>query len=136
MRRSMKDGRICEDDYDAQFEIFERLRTEINNLLSQYGRPDSLSGLGDYSAHADFLQSNQVKVSIGNLELLKPSIVAQLQAVVRKFPGWEIVYTVAVDGHFDDWPDMGLRIRPNEIVDDLQRQYFPKEYQSISYADI
>ncbi len=136
MRRSMKGGRVSEDDYYAQFEIFERLRKEINDLLSQYGRADSLSGLGDYSAHADFLQSNQVKVSVGNLDLLRPSIVAQLQAVVRKFPGWEIVYTVAVDGHFDDWPDMGLYIRPHEIIDELQRQYFPKEYHNISYADL
>jgi len=130
----MKNDRDWEDAYDAQFEIFERLRKEINELLSQYGRPDSLSGLGDYSAHADFRQSNQVKVSIGNLELLKPSIIAQLQAIVRKFPGWEIVAAVAVDGHFYDWPDMGLYIRPDEIVDELQRQYFPKEYKNISYA--
>ena len=132
----MKNNPDREDDYDAQFDIFERLRTEIDELLSQYGRPDSLSGLGDYSAHADFRQSNQVKVSIGNLDLLKPAIVAQLQAIVRKFPGWEIVAAVAIDGHFYDWPDMGLYIRPNEIVDELQRQYFPKEYQNISYADL
>jgi hypothetical protein len=132
----MKNDRNCEDDYNAQFEKFERLRTEVNDLLSQYGRPDSLSGLGDYSAHDDFRQSNQVKVSIGNLELLRPSIIAQLQAIVRKFPGWEIVVAVAVDGHFDDWPDMGLYVRPHEIIDELQRQYFSKEYQSISYSDL
>lgn len=132
----MKKNRDWQDAYDAQFEIFEQLRTEINELLPQYGRPDSLSGLGDYSVHADFQQSNQVKVSIGNLELLKPLIIAQLQAIVRKFPGWEIVVAVAVDGHFDDWPDMGLYIRPHEIIDELQRQYFPKEYQNISYSDL
>jgi hypothetical protein len=132
----MKNDKSWEDAYDAQFEIFERLRKEINALLSQYGRPDSLSGLGDYSAHADFRQSNQVKVSIGNLELLRAPIIAQLQSIVRKCPEWEIVIAVAVEGHFYDWPDKGLYIRPNEIVDELQRQYFPEEYQHISYSDL
>jgi hypothetical protein len=121
--------------YDEQFEIFERLRVRIDNFLEQYGQPDSLSeGLGDYSAHADFRQSPQVKVSIGNLELLRPFIVYQLQKIVQDFPGWEIVYAVAVDGHFDDWPNMGLYIRGHEIIDGLQRQYFPKEYRDIEYA--
>ena len=28
---------------------------------------------------------------------------------------------------------MGISIRSNEIVDDLQRQYFPKEFQDLAY---
>jgi hypothetical protein len=28
---------------------------------------------------------------------------------------------------------MGLYIRPNEIIDGLQRQFFPKEFQDIEY---
>jgi hypothetical protein len=119
--------------YDEEFDKFERLRGRIDKLLEQYGKPDTLNGLGDYSAHDDFRQSAQVKVCVGNLKLLQPSIVYQLQKIVRDFPGWEIVYSVAVDGHFDDWPNMGLYVRPNEIVDTLQRQYFPTEFQDISY---
>lgn len=119
--------------YDEQFELFEQLRERVDDLLEQYGAPDTLNGLGDYSAHADFRQSPQVKVSVGNLELLRPSIVYQLQGIVRDFPGWEIVFAVAVDGHFDDWPNMGLYIRGNEIVDTLQRQYFPTKYQNFRY---
>src|ERR1700679_3418169 len=113
--------------YDEQFEIFERLRVRIDSLLEQYGQPDSLSGLGDYSAHADFRQSPQVKVSIGNLELFRPSIVYEIQEIMKDFSGWEIVYAVALEDHFDDWPDMGLYIRGDEIIDTLQRQYFPKK---------
>jgi hypothetical protein len=120
--------------YDEQFEIFERLRVRIDELLERYGRPDSLSVDGDYSAHDDSRQSPQVKVSICNLDLLRPHIIHQLQHVVRDFPGWEIVVAVAVRGHFDDWPNMGLYIRSLEIIDGLQRQYFPKEYQDIKYA--
>lgn len=121
--------------YDEQFEIFEKLRARIDNLLERYGRPDTLSeGPGDYSAHDDFRQSPQVKVSITNPELLRPSIIYQLQGIVRDFPGWEIVVAVVLDDRQDDWPNMGLYIRPHEIIDGLQRQYFPKEYQNIEYA--
>jgi hypothetical protein len=120
--------------YDEQFEIFERLRIRIDILLEQYGEPDSLSGLGDYSAHCDFRQSPQVKVSVGNLELLRPSIVYQLQGIVRDFPGWEIVYTVALEDHLEDWPNMGLYIQGNEILDTLQRQYFSEEYRDVQYS--
>ena len=121
--------------YDQQFEIFERLRVRIDDFLEQFGRPDSLSELGDYSAHADFRQTPQVKVSISNLELLRPFIVYQLQEIVKDFPGWEIVVAVEPEDHLEDWPAMGLYIRPHEIVDGLQRQYFPKEFQDICYPE-
>ena len=136
---NVESGKMASEDdedrlYEEQFNTFEELRLRIDGLLEQYGEPDTLSKLGDYSAHADFRQSPQVKVSIASLNLLRPSIVYQLQGIVRDYPGWEIVYTVALDDHMEDWPDMGLYIRPNEIVDTLQRQYFPPEYQSIEYA--
>jgi hypothetical protein len=131
-----KKGRKDDDDLrlEEQYSTFLRLRDRIDNLLEQYFRPDSLSGLGDYSAHYDFVQSPQVKVSIANLEMLQPLIVYQLQDIVKEFSGWEIVYAVTVDDHLEDWPDMGLYIRGNEIIDTLQRQYLPKKYQGIEYA--
>ena len=90
-------------------------------------------GPGDYSIYGDYGGYPQVKISIGNLVLLEPHIVKRLQAIVKDFPGWEIVIAVAVPGHYDDWTDMGLYIRANEIVDGLQRQYFPKEFQGLEY---
>jgi hypothetical protein len=120
--------------YDEQFNTFLLLRDRIEDLLEQYGRADSLAGLGDFSAHYHFVQSDQVKVSVANLDLFQPFIVYQLQDIVKEFPGWEIVYTVALDDHLKDWPDMGLYIRGDEIIDTLQRQYFPEKYQSIEYA--
>ena len=120
--------------YDEQLEVFVRLRDRIDEFLEQYGRPDSLLALGDYSAHDDFRGTPQVKVSISNPKLLNPLIVYQLQAIVRDFPGWEIVVAVVLDDRQDDWPNMGLYIRPHEIIDGLQRQYFPKEYRDIEYV--
>lgn len=120
--------------YDEQFEIFERLRLRIDALLEEYGKPDSLSETGDYSAHCDFRQSPQVKVSISGLDLLRPTVIYQLQQIVKDFPGWEIVVAVVSDDDLADWPRMGLYIRRHEIIDGLQRQYFPKEYQDIRYV--
>ena len=73
-----------------------------------------------------FCSIDQVKVSVANLHLFQPFIVYQLQDIVKKFPGWEIVYAVTLDDHLKDWPDMGLYIRGDEIIDTLQRQYFKK----------
>ena len=119
--------------YEEQAEIFDRLYGRIDALLERLGRPDTLLGLGDYSIYGDYWGYPQVKVSIGSLELLRPEVVRQMQSIVKDFPGWEIIVAVAVDGHFDDWPDMGLTIRAHEIIDGLQRQYFPREFQDIQY---
>jgi hypothetical protein len=119
---------------EEQYNTFLLLRERIENVLEQYGRADSLGELGDFSAHYHYVQSRQVKVSVANIELLQPHIVYQLQDIVKEFPGWEIVYAVTIDDHLDDWPNMGLYIRGDEIVDTLQRQYFPQKYQGIEYA--
>ncbi len=75
----------------------------------------------------------QLKLSIGKVELLLPHLIKGLQGLLKDYPGWEIVVAVAVKDHFYEWPEMGLTIRANEIIDGLQRQYFPKEFQSIEY---
>ena len=87
----------------------------------------------DYTVEGDYLGPLEVVVFVGNLAMLEPNIVARLHAAIKEFPGWQIVMTVAVRGHYDDWPDMGLYIRPHEIVDGLQRQYFPEEFQYLNY---
>jgi len=122
-----------ERSYQEQVMIFERLVDRIGALLDRFGRHDSLSSPGDYSIYGDYNGYPQVKISIGNLSLLDPLIVKGLQTIVKEFSGWEAVIAVSVAGHYDDWPDMGLYIRAHEIVDGLQRQYFPKEFQGIEY---
>lgn len=111
---------------------FERFWNQIDALLEKFGKPDSLLGLGDYSVYSDYWGYPQVKVSVGNLELLRPQVVMQLQKIASDFPGWDIVVAVAVREHYD-WPEMGLIIRGNEIIDGLQQRYFPKEFQNLNY---
>lgn len=44
-----------------------------------------------------------------------------------------IVIAVYVPAVGKTWPDMGLTIRKNEIVDGLQRNHFPPEFQALHY---
>jgi hypothetical protein len=121
-------------EHAEQVEVFERLRQRLDDILEKYGVPDSLSRKGDYTIHGDYNGHPQVVAFIGKLEMLQPAVIIELQRLIKEFPGWEIEVTVAVRGHYDDWPNMGLYIRPHEIIDGLQRQYFSKEFQDIAYA--
>jgi hypothetical protein len=120
-------------DDNKQNDLFELLRARIEARLRPFGQADSLLEPGDYAVHGDYWGYPQVKVTIHNLELLQPKVVEALQQLLGEFPDWEIVMAVAVRGHYDDWPDMGLYIRAGEIIDGLQRQYFPKPLRDIKY---
>ncbi len=119
--------------YEQQAEIFERLYQRTENLLERFGKPDSFDGPGDYSIYGDYWGRPQVKVSVGNLELLRSHVINLLQALLTEFPGWEFVVAVVDLDHLNDWPNMGLMVRAHEIIDGLQRQYFPLEFQNIRY---
>jgi hypothetical protein len=126
------------DEYDRcqseQYEVFEDLEARVDKLLERFGRPDYLPGqpYGDYQVHGDYSEYPQVVVFVENLKLLQRPVVDALQQLVREFPGWQIDLMVTLRDH-DDWPNMGISIRDNEIVDDLQRQYFPPDYQNLAY---
>ncbi len=123
-------------DFDCEgAEIFERLYERVEATLEMFGRPNYLPGqrYGDYSVHGDYSEYPQVVVFVNNLDLLRPSVVNALQQLLTDFPGWQIDLMVAVRGHYSDWPNMGLSIRKDEVLDGLQRQYFPKAYQGLAY---
>ena len=122
-------------DNSEKLKSFENLRDRADGLLQRFGAPDYQphQSHGDYSVHGEFGGYPEVVVFVSNLKMLQPPVINALQDIVREFPEWQITVTVAVRGHYDDWPNMGLYVRPNEIVDGLQRQYFPKEFQDIEY---
>jgi hypothetical protein len=129
---------MSRDEYDRrqseQYVVFEDLHERVDKLLERFGRPDYLPGQprGDYSVHGDYTEYPQVVVFVDNLKLLRTPVVSALQDFIKGFPGWQIDLMVTLRGH-EDWPNMGISIRANEIVDDLQRQYFPKEFQDLTY---
>lgn len=118
--------------YEKQLEIFDRLAREVEVFLDQFGDHDSFEP-GDYSIYDGYWGFPQIKVTVLNLKMLEPAIVEGLQKIIKAYPGWEIVVAVGHRDHYDDWPEMGLYIRPHEIIDGLQRQYFPKEFQHFEY---
>ena len=130
---------MSREEYDRrqneQYAIFERLSDCVDKLLKRFGRPDFVQGQphGDYSVHGDYSEYPQVVVFVHNLELLRQPVVSALQQLLKKFPGWQIDLMVGLWDHLKDWPNMGISIRADEIVDDLQRQYFPKEFQDLTY---
>lgn len=119
--------------YDEQSAVFEQIRALVKNVLREFGRPDTALRNGDYTVEGDYLGPKEIVVFIGSLAMLQPNVVMELRQIIREFPGWQIVMTVAVRGHYEDWPNMGLYIRPHEIIDALQRRYLPAEFQNLKY---
>ena len=108
--------------------LYERLRTRLLDF-----------GTEDYRAAADCwidddnIGTRQQKIYVRNLSFLRPEVVTSLQSILQEFPGWEIMIAVSRQVRGDHWPDMGLIIRAHEIIDGLQRAYFPTEFQSLAY---
>lgn len=145
----MKNSLITRDDIDRmdraeyhrrqskQYEVFEHLCDLVEKVLERFGRPDYQPGQrhGDFQVHCDYSEYPQVVVFVHNLDLLRQPAVSAVQGLVREFPGWRIDLMIGLWDHLEDWPNMGISIRTNEIVDDLHREYFPKEYQNLSFEN-
>jgi hypothetical protein len=119
-------------DEDIQDEAWERLYSNVRQLLNSFGT-ENFRQTADCWVDDDNIGTLQQKIYVRNLALLKPAVVKSLQRLLIDFPDWEIMVAVSVPGPGERWPDMGLTIRAHEIVDGLQRQYFPSEFQSLSY---
>jgi hypothetical protein len=115
---------------DEQIRVWEILYARLKDALD--GRED-WSGHADYWIVSDNWGTRQHKLYINNLDLLAPAVVKLLQNMLADFPGWEIVVALYFKEKGYSWPNMGLTIRAHEIIDELQRQYFPPQYQGIRY---
>jgi hypothetical protein len=109
------------------------LYARIQILLRQFGTEDFRPS-ADCWVDDDDIGTNQQKVYVRNLELLRPPIIKALQNLLTAgFSDWEIMVAVSVPVPGESWPDMGLTIRKQEIIDGLQRGYFPSEFRDIAY---
>jgi hypothetical protein len=109
---------------------WQRFYDRLRALILTFGTED-IRESGDCWILDENWGPEQQKIYVGNLKLLEPVVVNAMQQLVRDFPDWEIRVAIAVPG--TDWPDMGLTIRAHEIIDGLQRQYFPSEYRNLHY---
>jgi hypothetical protein len=115
-------GRVAEQE-----PVWEILYERITRTMQQFGTEDGL-GNADYWIVDDNWGSQQHKIFFNKLHLLHPRVIKQLQKNLADFPDWEIVIAISLRGPGESWPDMGLIVRAGEVVDQLQRQYFPAEF--------
>lgn len=109
------------------------LYSQIRALLQQFGKEDDSSGEKDYLLVSDNLGLWQHRIETSNLAMVKPVVIKSLQKLLNGYPNWEIAITIGSPGKEKSWPSMCLIIGDNEIIDGLQRQYFPEEYKTIEY---
>ena len=121
-------------DLDAeQCREWTLLYDAIREILQRFGEEDDGGDWKDYLLVDDNLGLRQHKIETSNLEMVRPVVVKLLRQLLIGYPNWEIVIAVANPGKEKIWPAMGLVIRDDEIIDGLQRQYLPQEFQSIEY---
>jgi hypothetical protein len=108
------------------------LHDRIDETLDPYGKKDPV-GEGDYWLVEDDLGQYRQWLEIQNLELLRPSVIKALQALLVDYPDWEIMFRVDVLGKENEWPAMGLIIHDDEIIDDLRREFLPLPFRSFVY---
>lgn len=109
------------------------LYDRIIEVLQQFGRED-YCGRADYLLVDDNYGFDRHKMEVQNLNMFRPNVIRLLQQILGDFPNWEIVMAVDVPGTEGRWPRMGLTVRSNEIIDDLQRNVLPKEFENFRYS--
>ena len=115
-----------------QWRQWDLIYARLGEIMRRYGKEDWL-GHADYWIVSDNYGPRQHTIYIQNLKMLSPDIVRQLQASLTDYPDWEIMLDVSSEQYSQTWPTMGLTVRAHEIIDNLKRQYFPKEFQVIEY---
>ena len=120
-------GNLMEEQRREWLSLYHRIR----EILQQYGKEDDYLEHNDYHLVYDNLGLWQHKIETSNLEIVRPCVIESLKQLLSGYPNWEIV--IAVSNPEKGWPPMGLVIRDDEIVDGLQRDYFPREFQTVEY---
>lgn len=123
---------MIDGDDELQSKNWSRIYSALVPLMKTFGVEDAF-GEGDYWILDDNWGPKQHKICVFNLDILRPEVIYAIQNLIKEFPDWSVVVAVDVPGKEDAWPSMGLIVRGHEIVDGLQRQYFPTEYQSLQY---
>jgi hypothetical protein len=121
-----------EDDLTPQERDWGTLYDRIGKVLRSFGTEDPF-GNGDYLLVDDNYGWHRHIIEVQRLHMFEVPIVRTLQSLLRDFPEWEVNMIVDVPGTEQNWPNMGITIRADSIVDDLQRQYLPAEFHDIRY---
>jgi hypothetical protein len=124
---------MTSDVREEQRREWVALYNQIRPVLQQFGEEDDHPGRKDYWLVNENLGLWQHRIETSNLEMVRPVVIKSLRKLLITYPNWEITVAVTSPGTENVWPAMGLVIRDDEIIDGLQRQYFPKEFQAVEY---
>ena len=119
----------------AQERDWQTLHDAITATLDQFGRKDAF-GEGDYWLVDDNWGRWSHQLEFQNLEMFKPHIIKALQDLLAPYPDWYIEIGVAVPEKYGIWPGMGLIVYPDEIVDELRRDFLPVEFHDVVFGTI
>lgn len=114
---------------DGEWQI---LHDRIDAALLPFGRKNAFRE-GDYWLLDDDWGRHRQELEVQNLNLLELHIIKLVQRTLSDFSDWCITVRVDVPGKKNIWPGMGLIIYPDEIVDELQREYLPQAFRDIVY---
>lgn len=121
---------------DAPLSQQEREWVLLYDRISGYLQPlgtESPLGEGDYWILDENWGQYLHRIEIQNLDLLQPSVVKGLQALLSDFVDWEIAVAVDVPEKQTRWPGMGLVISKDGVVDELRREFLPKYVRDFRY---
>ncbi len=122
-----------EDRIESEQErVWGLLYDLIQGALQQFGQ-EEFRGRADYFLVDDNYGFKRHAVEVHKLHMLGAHIVKALRSLLVAFPDWEIIIVVDIPGKENVWPPMGLTLRAHEVIDGLQRQYLPQEFQSLTY---
>ena len=114
---------------------WQTLHDAITATLDRFGQKDDC-GRGDYWLVDDNWGRWSHQLEFQNLALFKPHIIKALQDLLAPYPDWYIEIGVAVPEKYGIWPGMGLIVYPDEIVDELRRDFLPAEFHDVVFGTI
>ena len=119
----------------AQERDWQVLHDAITGTLDRYGKKNAFRE-GDYWLLDDNWSWYVHQVEFFSLRLLQPHIIQSLRSLLADFPYWHITVRIDVPGKEDSWPGMGLIIYPDEVVDELRRDFLPEEFRNVIFGTI
>jgi len=124
--------RIVPEWTDADRAEWQASFDEIRESLARIGKDDPFGG-GDFWLLAEDWGNREHRLYLDNLLLLRQGLVQRLQKIIEQYPDWTIWLGIMPPSGKPDWPQMGLTIGCDSIVDDLVRSLLPPEIAALKF---
>jgi hypothetical protein len=123
--RTLKMGKHTHEQRKEEWQELYRL---TKRALQPFGTDDEAGG--DYFV-IDLVPNDKVQmVELHKLHMLRPQIIKSLHDLLADFPDWQIeVFVVSPEENVVIDPESGLILRPDGIIDALDREELPKQYR-------